>query len=494
MNRVSEFADSFIPGNLPQKRKQALKDELICHILDKADYYKELGYEESVSYNKAIEDFGTDSIMKKYIFEEFEELYQERTIWGILAALFIYAINWLCFPMDIWVSSADYNRDPDPAGAFVSFCMIYMVLALIIFARIKKYRKMLLCIGISNVLVLGILLWCFYPQMAAYSMLYNTIYLIDRFTPLLLGNSLIADGFLSVAVWVCIPAVLALYSITASLLLKAGKIGDIKNPRKKCMITGIICVSVCIITCVLQPAGLRYYDDYPVWFNPYNLYIAEETEAIYEKIYTGDSIENAESILRSEGFCSIEEYSSQLDRLTKKQFDANAEELTFINGYTIYFNPEKYIKGDGFVGVKAENGIVTGVVVGNVGKYMYDKKNETFGYSDTRNWKARDRIDELEEYFGTLKKGDREEDIIISYFGSECGKIYTKKKYIENDIAKTYYRIHFYGLENPDAKDYEKNDSRYIELTFSDGLLESGALYSNDYIDNEAVITKKSIE
>ena len=74
MNRISEFADSFVPKNLSEKRKNALKQEIICHVLDKADYYKELGYTEEESMSKATEDFGTDEDMKKNILSEFEEL------------------------------------------------------------------------------------------------------------------------------------------------------------------------------------------------------------------------------------------------------------------------------------------------------------------------------------------------------------------------------------------------------------------------------------
>ncbi len=492
MNRITEFVESFIPKNLPKKKQTALKEELLCHLLDKADYYKELGYEESVSTDKAIEDFGTDTYMKKYILGEFEELYQERTVWGILAGLFIWAMNWMCFPLDIWVASADYNRDPDPAGTFISFLMIFAVLGLIVFARIKEYRKMLFCIGISNLFVAGSFLCCFYPQMAAYSMGNNIVYLIDKFTPFFLGNTLL-DGFLTMAFYYGIPAAFALYPLAASILLKKGRITAVKNPRKKCITTGTVCIAVCLVTCFLQPAGLQYFRNYPVWFTPYNLTIAEETDEIYNKINIGDSKENVGLFLEKEGFQTIKAYRSHLDKLPRKQFDANVEEFTFLDGYTIYFHPEKYIKGEGFVGIKEENGIVTGVVVGNPGKYMYDEKNQTFGYYNYPTWKERTDINELEEYFGVLKLGDRQEDIMY-IFGTDFGEIYTKRKSVENGNEVSYYRIYFYGTENPDAADYERNDSRHIELTFINGVLSGGAIYSDDYIDNEEVINKTSIK
>lgn len=493
MDKVNEFAEAFIPKNLPKGIKQAIKDEIICHILDKADHYIDIGYKRTVAVDKAIEEFGTEREMKKYIAEEFEELYHERTWWGLAAAVLIWLMNCMCFPLDIWVYSADFNRDPDPAGAFMSFCMIFAVLGLIAFARIKRYRKMLLCIGIANITVLGILLWCFYPQMAGYSMTYNIIYLVDRFTPLLWGDKAIADGIISIIGCFGIPLIFALYSVAASILLKTGKIGKVKNVRKKCIVTASVCAAVCLITCLLQPVGQKYYDDYPVWFSAYDSHIAEETESLYVRINTGDSADAARAVLTGEGFTTIEEYREQLDRLTKKQFDADVSALTFVDGYTVYFHPEKYIKGNGFVGIKEENGVVTGVTVGNIGRYMYDEKNKTFGFFDTRNWKAWDRVSELEEYFGTLKPGDREEELMSESFGSEFGQIYTKRKCVENGNMITYYRVYFYGLENPDAPDYKRYDSRRVELTFINGALSAGTLYDEEYIDGEDVIYKKTL-
>ena len=45
MNRINDFVDSFIPKNLPKKKKKTLTEELTCHLLDKADHYKDIGYE-----------------------------------------------------------------------------------------------------------------------------------------------------------------------------------------------------------------------------------------------------------------------------------------------------------------------------------------------------------------------------------------------------------------------------------------------------------------
>lgn len=484
MNSITEFVDSFIPSNLPAGRKQKLKDELICHILDKSDYYKELGFCESESIEKAIEDFGTDEEMKKFISGEFEELYKERTVWGIGAGLFIWLLNWLCFPLDIWVYSADFNRNPDPAGALVSFIMIFAVLGLIVFARIKKYRKMLLCIGISNLTVTGSMLCFFYPQMAMYSLIDNIVYLIDRFTPFLFGNTLL-DAYLYIFFLPVLFTGISLYCLIVSRFLKTGRIGDVKNPKKKSIVFVSVYTFIMIATCFIQPSGRNYVENYPVWFSPYDVYISEETEDFYESINIGDTKEGAEEILREKGFISFSEYSEHLDRLRKKQFDANTDEFTFIDGYTLYFNPVTFIPGEGFVGIKYSQDIVTGVAVGNLGKYMYDDEYETFGYYESYEDICAD-ISEVKEYFSATKKGAREEELMNPFSYLSLGDMYSARKYTENGSHKTYYRIYFYGVLDPEEAEYRRDGRCYIELLFSDGILEKGKLFTEDFDGNIA--------
>lgn len=491
MNRIENFVDSFIPKNIPKRKAKALKEELTCHILDKADHYMDIGYEMGAGIDMAIEEFGTDEDMKSYIREEFEELYNERTIWGILAGIFIWAMNILCFPLDLWSYSADFNRDPDPLGAFMSFLMIYAVLGLTVFARIKKYRKMLFFIGLSNATIAGIFLWCFYPQMAMLSVHYNIIYLVDRFTPFIIYDTA-ASIVLFFICYIGVPVVLALYPLTASILLKTGKIHDVKNPRKKSITVACVCFAVMFVTCMLQETGFKYSDNYPVFFSPYHVYISEETEDIYNRISIGDTVEYAEDVMDEYAIQSVELYRSFLTKLEQKQLDKKLQEMDFHEDYKIYFPPYSHIKGEGFVGIKEENGMVTGIAVGNVDGHIFNEKARTFGYSDTGTWKTEDDMLAVSAYLATLKAGAGEEDILANFGddfglpGEDMGMIYAKRKYLEDGSLKTYYRVYFYGVTAPEKKiDYEKYSPWYLELYFTEGLLEKGALYTREYIEND---------
>lgn len=491
MDRITEFAAGFIPENLPKKKAQALREEIICHLLDKADYYKDIGYDESVSIDKAIEEFGTDKNIKEYIRNEFEELYRERTVWGILAGALIIGLNILCFPLDLWVASFDSNRDPDPLGAFMSFLMIFVVVGFTVFARIKKYRKMLLSVGLFNLVLSGFFFWCFYPQMALFSVWYNLIYLIDNFTPFIIYNTP-AEPVLLGALLIGVPLMLSIYPIAASILLKLGKIGDVKNQRKKSIAVACVCFSVMFVTCMLQKTGFRYYDEYPIYFSPYDVYISDETEDVYNRISLGDTVEQAEKIMDEYAILPMEKYRSFLDKVGQKQLDKQLREMDFDNSYRIYFPPYSYIKGQGLVGIREENGIVTGVAVGNIDGHMYNEKSRTFGYSSTRKCKSLDGMMAISVYLGSLKPGDGEEEILSEFgddsglLGEDMGMFYSMRKHLENGMLKTYYRVYFYGVTDPESKvDYKKYSPWYLELSFVDGALEKGALYTREYTDDD---------
>lgn len=496
MNMISDFIDTFIPQNLPKRKRKLLKAEMESHLLDKIDYYREIGYGEEESAQKAISDFGTDEETKNNIFEEFEELYSERSIYGVLAFIGISLMNIICWVSGMFVITADYNRNPDPIGAFISFCMIFAVCIAIIFARVKKYRKMLLSICIACTLVGVCLLVSFLTQFAAYTMLYNLMYIIEFCAPFSISDLIIygIGSMYAMVLWEALLLIPALYSLVLSVKIKRGTAKDIEEPKKKTVIFSVVFFVFAILNCLLLPTSERYFEHYTGWFDEYHDYISEESENIFEKITIGEPYETTSSMLCSEGYISISEYEKSLDRMTKKQFRNNLKKFDFEDGYEIWFNNEKDIIGNGFIGIKSENGVTTAKGIGNLNKSMYyegEYDYYNFGYSSANLYLD---IFEITDYFKTLKKGDLQSDI-MQRFSDERGSIYSKRISVENGIEKSYYRIYFYGKVNPNGKlEYEKNEDLYIELSFENGKLISGAMYGDHYQDGEVCLSTEYIK
>ncbi len=496
MNRIQEFIDTFIPKNVSKKKRSLLKTELENHLLDKIDYYKAIGYSEAESTEKAMVDFGTDENMKKSIFKEFEELYSERSIYGILAFIAIHLMNWLCWPLDIWVTSADFNHDPDPSGALISFFMIFSVCAAILFARVKKYRKMLISIGAACSLLAVTYIFSFYTQAAAFSISSNLIYIVDVFTPFYIGNLLLdksLDAVLAMSFWLAFLVIPAIYCFAASVRIKRGAAKDVRNPKKRAAIFSAVFAVFSVATCAVLPTSQDYIEFYPVWFDKYDNYISEDPENLFENIAIGDSYDEVRKMLTAQGYTNITGFRMTLDRQQLKLFNGRLKAFDFDEGYELWFNPEKHIPGNGFVGLKSENGVITAKGIGNLRKAMYDAGDyNNFGYSGIA-FELNDDMPAMAEYFESLEPGGAESEI-MNRFGSEFGRIYSKRFSLENGVRKNYYRIFCYGEVNPEAKlNYDRYGSRYIELSFENGGLTKGAIYSRQNSGKKEYVSAKYV-
>ncbi len=264
MNRITEFVDKFVPGNLSPKRAESVKSELTCHILDKVDYYKEIGYDESVSIDKAIEDFGTEEKDISYIYQEFEELYSEKKIYGVLSFLGIALMNLLCIPLDFWIMTADVNPEADYFGILGSFCLMFGVLSLVFLAGVKKYRKMLISIGVVHILTPSTVILCFYPQMMCYCIGYNALYLLDRFTPYSAESIMThyLDGYVGFWLWLILPVVLAVACFMMAKWIKKGMLRPLKNPRRSYGVFAFIYAIFALGNWLLYPVSMEYLMSY----------------------------------------------------------------------------------------------------------------------------------------------------------------------------------------------------------------------------------------
>lgn len=477
MNKIHEFIAAFIPKNIPQKRRLILTDELENHLRDKSDFYRDIGYSEEESIKKAIADFGTDEEMKKSIFNEFEELYSEKSIFAIISFFAVLLMNVLCACSGAWVISADFNAEPSTATALISFAAIFVVCALIAFARIKRYRKMLFAIGLSNVIQFAVILFNFYPQCAAYSLIYNLMYLIERFTPISLGFEFITYDYSFIPAFLtqALPFILAVYCFVISAKIKKGSAKIIENSKKKTVIFCVVFSFAALSTAFLLPTGLAYKENYNPWFDKYYNCITDEADAVFEDISVGGSYNEISNMLTSQGYTTAQKYEKTLSRTELKQFKDSYEKFNFIQGYELWFKTDKVPRGNGFIGIKAENGLITAKAVGNLEKEMYTSERFDGNCFGAENLADNCNTAEMSEYFRGLKKGEDEEEIINKISGN-IGVIYTKSFSSENGTEKHYYRIVSGAYVVSDTA----SPTFYAELYFENEKLTGGTLYNED--------------
>ncbi len=86
--RIQEFIADYIPKRITKETRYKLQYELENHIYDKIDYYKDIGYSEEESLEKALRDFGDDKETKEQIKNELGGVHRPFT----LADLFVFTI------------------------------------------------------------------------------------------------------------------------------------------------------------------------------------------------------------------------------------------------------------------------------------------------------------------------------------------------------------------------------------------------------------------
>ncbi len=486
MNRIEEFVSGFIPKNLSKKRTAALRDELTCHILDKADFYKEIGYGEQESISKAMGDFGDDDSVRAYLSKEFEELYSEKSIFGIAAFIIIAVMNMLCFAADLWVLSADYNRDPDGISAFCSFVVIFVVILMSYLARVKKFSKTLVSIGVVNFLMSVTMLWCMYPQMAGFTICYDALYLIDHLTPFCVGNFVYTayEGTIALLISLGIPMAIALYCFVQAFRISKARAGDIPQWGKKLAVFSAAFLAFSVGASLICEKSESYVEDYPRWFYEYSSYPGGAQEQMLIDVPLGSSYEQACQTLRNAGFYTLEDYKNLVDPVTRKQFIANLKIYDFEEGFEIWYKPREFDSdywGNGLIGIRKKGGKVTAIGIGCLEAEMYKGKYNDFTFSDYAE--KRKNLTEMKEYFFALEKGASEEEVMGKY-RRDFGMVYSKRYYLEKGSVRSYYRVYSYG-KVPDAPDYTYGNGRiYTELSFRNGEFVSGKIYEITYDEN----------
>lgn len=508
LEQMENYVRSVLPAGMPQRKREPLHDELICHLLDRYEFYREIGFNDEESTQKAIHDMGEDEDTTNYIRNEFDELYFEKTWWAVLAFFGVLLID--LFSDVIFFFGAVSDSDSfsfEIFNAIISFISIAFVLKGIGIAYRHGCRKILTAIGVANILlfVCGGLAYLIrilsihfpfdtvfweiqYTQASACALLDSLFLFLDRCTPLVLRT---ADCF-TLGYDTFGPLLLFVFgSFAFALSLKIKRHG-LPSKTKKWRHFGlqIAFVLVAILSVSFFYPADQYFNNYPVWFDETNDTIEEEEQNLYNRLCVMQTYEEAAAFLNENGYVSTDEYADTLSYNMSKKFNYDLNQIHFFieDDYKIFFNPEKvsptiqggaYDDRNGFLYLKGDrDGTLCGIGVGNA-MYFEEYSHSTYASDPQLCLSA----------FEEIKTGDSK-DFVLEKYEKDFGEKVTEFRYTTDNGIEEHYRFISDG-----KGDFRINNSivtLYVDLHFINGTLSDGKIHSSSYTLNGSVHNHKT--
>lgn len=450
--KITGYINSVIPSDIPQKKKKSLADELACHIEDKADFYREIGYDEDASVEKAVADMGADEKIKEYLSHEFEELYHERTSWAVGAAAFILLMNLMCIPLNTWYYSVKINT---PGGYWiaVSFIMTFAVLALIRFAKVRRYRKMLIGIGIANLLIGLSSILSFYPQGVFSAMETDFYYLVDKLTPFVLSDYDFENYFFLLLLPFLV--IVAACCFILSVKIKKNRIKAEKNAKRTSIILACVYAVFAVFVTALYPVANNFRINYPRWFEHSNYYAYSEDT--FNGMDINSTADEAREYLTSQGYVSVEDYEKTLTKNMLKKFRAEYNSLNIDPKYTVWFDPNAKNWQKSFIYTYSADGKKLSEIGVGEPDLITAADEEFILISDNEY-----DLDKMNEELNALSAGDSRSEV-MSVFGSEYGEINLHFTSTDGENITDRYVLC--------ASNYEIPKTEFVELTFTNNKL-----------------------
>ncbi|MCQ2735571.1 MAG: hypothetical protein MJ212_06480 [Alphaproteobacteria bacterium] len=274
--------------------------------------------------------------------------------------------------------------------------------------------------------------------------------------------------------------IIFIYCIIQSVRIKKGTAG--KKTKKGTVIIAVCCVLFAGINTVLYPVSERFCENYPLFFD-WLIYLSEESEELYGNIKIGESFDEVNTYLNVKGWFTLDDCEAKLDKNTAKKFRfMRKDRANFKTDYTVFFNPELNINGNGFVFVKTDsNGYVTEKGVGNPQPFS-PVKDYDFRYYNRRDY-VYDNMEELDKDWEKMKIGDSRKEI-MSKFVTKYGTVYSQLQSKNGESFAMYVC---------GSSESNKDDSRYIIISFTDDKLTRGDMYWQEYNGKEFELNKYSI-
>lgn len=473
---IKSYLDKATPKNVSLKKQSNIRMELMCHICDKADFYKEIGYSEEESYEKALAEMGES----EEVCQQFEDIYREKGIYSVLTFLAIHFIDIIAVILGfggsfISILEGDKGMIYSFESLILSSCFVCGMIILIMYSYKEKKKKMLLTIAISN-LFLSITPFFF-----------NSIYfpLAEAILHIPFNNSNFSSDLLFFSAdFISIP--LCIISFVLFAVVKTNKDNLQETSRRKKSYKILSAVTVCLVASFIAVVAYMVENNTYEYYNysVFGYYFSEnkdkkEYTELYNRINQNMSFDEADKILRDAGYIPHTEFGTVIKDKEELEY-----ELEYLQN-NIIENPDVdvvYIKPTKFGDLYAFHTSI--IIPKEDGKAIPWKKlngeiylrNKLLSYltifNDEKVYGARTDFESLR--FGYSKQK------VLELISKNCNIESLKTEY-NNDSVKETYCISCHE-DNSDLFDYD-HSYFYATIVFNNDSLVSGKYTYNRYYE-----------
>ena len=188
--RIADYLEKAVPRMVSAKKYEKIRDELLSHILDKADFYIEIGYGKDDAYEKALEEMGEP----QQVSTQFEEVYREKKIYSRITFFAIILVDIFTAILGFGISLVSWFFDgvmlSSVESLVISSVFLCAVLLIVIYAYKEKHTAMLKAVGLAHIfLSVPMLSGSIYLPVVIHILqlgLYDNYSLLGIFSPLLI--------------------------------------------------------------------------------------------------------------------------------------------------------------------------------------------------------------------------------------------------------------------------------------------------------------------
>ncbi len=448
---VEDYLNAVVPKNIADSTRAEILAEFECHIYDKAEFYIEIGYDEEMAFQRAVDEMGESEDVKR----EFNSIYKDSSIKGLLLFIGMCTLNILnvsTFSLGYWyfVESSMHSLPNLIEITLFLAGFIFLTVHTIKCCREKLHKQLFGITSAFGLIFLGSIITSglFYP-------IFNAGQLVFHF---LLNKPAPESEYLPYIINIVVLLVYALLSLISLLRDYRFRTKPYRLSLKNITIL-LSVISVAFIGVYgfayakYEYSYIDYYDSgHERSVDDYFSSTVKEQRVLFLEIKTGDDISTVEQKLTEENFVksnkNYEDFMWWETYLPYYYRDPLLDDLTNNlenSRYSIfcYKNTNVY--------EEYCDDVITSIIIGydSDGKINYKLLiPDTNGSVLSRTYFSLTHGEETEKWFKNLKVGD-DCETAMEFIRKTDSYITEDVKLQGNDIIKTY-RINlwcYYPLE-----------------------------------------------